>query len=192
MNCYRCLFSIVVSMLAVNVTLAQQAFEPLPEHKVIQQDVGTWDAKGKMWMPGTPEPSEFSGTEVNRSLGGMWIVSDFEGSFFGQSFVGHSTLGYDMDAKKYVGSWMDSVSPYSSSMSGTYDPKTKTMTMDSTTVDPATGKLTKGKNVIVYKDANTREMTMYIQDPETPGEMTKSMVIVYTRRKTKGSGAESK
>jgi hypothetical protein len=160
-----------------------QQFEPTAAHKVLQQDVGTWIASGKMWMPGTEDPMEFKGKEVNRLIGGMWIVSDFEGDMFGQPFSGHSTMGYDMESKKYFAQWMDSMSPYAATMSGAYDAEKKTMTMNSVSVDPETGKKVKGKSVVVYKDAKTRLMTMYNENPETPGEMMKSMEIVYTLTK---------
>ena len=183
-NCCA-LFSLLMALLSFNIVTAQEPFEPTAEHKILQQDVGTWTAKGKIWMPGSDEPTEFEGTETNRCIGGMWIVSDFKGEFFGQPFEGHATTGYDMENKNYVGSWMDSMSPYMANMSGSFDADKKTMTMDSSNIDPATGKRVKGKNVVVYKDDNTRHMTMYSENPEKPGEMVKSMEISYTRVKNK-------
>ena len=158
-----------------------QGFEPTDAHKVLNHEVGTWTAKGKVWQPGTDEPMEFEGTETNRIIGGMWVVSDFKGDFGGMKFEGHAMMGYDMDGKKYVGMWFDSMSPYPSKMSGSYDAEKKTMTFNTVNKNPETGDEYKGKNVIVYKDKDTRVMTMYM---DMDGKMVKSMELVYTRKKS--------
>ena len=149
MKCFQCILSLAIVVTALNAAMAQGPPQPTEEHKVLEQEVGTWNAKGKMWMPGSSEATEFEGVETNRSIGGMWIVSDFKGNFFGQPFEGHATMGYNLKTKKYVGRWMDNMSAYTSEMEGTYDADTKTLTMNSSGVDAATGNSTKGKNVVV-------------------------------------------
>jgi len=57
---------------------------------------------------GPPEVS--TGVETNTLVGGLWLVSDFQGRWGSQPFHGHGTFGYDTSKKKYVGIWVDSMS----------------------------------------------------------------------------------
>lgn len=155
-----------------------QQYEAKAEHAILKKDVGTWNASMKLWA-GSSEPIEAKAMEVNKMVGDLWVSSHFEGDVFGQKFTGSGTFGFDPDKKKFVGSWVDSSNPYSSHMEGTYDAKTKTMTMLTKGKDPA-GATTEGKNVQVYKDENTRIFTMYTKQGD---RFVKVMEITYTRKK---------
>lgn len=156
-----------------------QFASPSPEHEVLKKDVGTWKAKMTMWE-GEGEPAmEAEGVETNRMMGDFWIVSTFKMDFGGMPFEGHGTNGYDPKTEKFVGSWVDSTSPYAMHMTGTYDEKTSTFTFKSEGLGPD-GQPTKGKSVIVYKDDDHRTFTMYdIVD----GKEVKKMVVEYERTK---------
>lgn len=161
---------------------AQAGFAPMKEHALLKKEAGTWTAKGKMWMPGATEAMEFEGVEKNEMVGDLWVATDFKGNFGGVEFHGHGRLGFNVDSKKYEGTWFDSMSPHTTKMTGTYDEASKTLTMHSTGKGPQ-GEEMKGKNVVVYKDKDTRVMTMYSQDPNGGDKMIKTMQIVYTRKK---------
>jgi Protein of unknown function (DUF1579) len=150
------------------------------EHNILQQEVGTWDAAGKMWAPGESEPMEFSGSETNEMLGGLWLISKFDGKMGDISFTGRGTTGYDPAEKKYVGTWIDSVSPYLTIMKGDYDPATKTLTMTGDMRDAGTRKILATKQTWRYIDDNTR--TFEIHTPGEDGKMWKMMEIEYKRR----------
>jgi hypothetical protein len=92
-------------------------------------------------------------------------------------------LGYDPIKKKYVGTWIDTISPFLQTMEGTYDEKTKTSTMMATGVDMATGKESKSKMVTRHVSADERvfEMMMPVEGKEN--EWWKMMEVKYTRRK---------
>lgn len=150
------------------------------EHAVLKQDVGTWKARVSMFAAETPDVSE--GREVNRMLGDFWLVSEFKGSIMGMDFAGCGTMGYDPGSKKYVGSWIDSMTPTAMHTSGTWDAATRTMTVETMGKNPD-GSDSKGKMVTVYsKDGNTRTMTMFGMMPGMD-EMAKMMEIEYTRVK---------
>jgi uncharacterized protein DUF1579 len=149
------------------------AAKPGPEHEALKKMAGTWDATVEMLHPGaTPE----KGTETNKLLGdGLWVVSDFKSMMGQQPFEGHGVWGYDPAKKKYVGTWVDSMTSALTTSEGTYDPATKTETswMDTVGHD---GKPTKMKATTEWKDDDTRVFTMYMG--EAP-----SMRITYKRRK---------
>ena len=165
----------------IPATCVAQEPTPGPEHAVLKQEVGRWEAKIKMWA-GPGEPVESAGMEVNKMIGGFWLVSDFKGDMMGQEFQGHGTFGYDAAKKQYSGSWIDSFSPNVMHMTGNYDAATKPMTYVGEGMAPD-GTAMKSKLVTVFKDDGTRHMTMHAPSPDGGDEMVKVMEIVYTKMK---------
>ena len=149
-------------------------------HKVLHQDIGTWHADGKMWMPGSDEAMPFEGTEVNEMLGELHLLSSFSGDFGGMEFKGHATSSFDPDSETYVGVWIDVTNSYPMTMKGKYDVKTRTLTSHTMGKD-AMGTEYKGKSTVVYKDENTRVMTMY-KAGEGDNQWFKEMEITYTKK----------
>lgn len=154
--------------------------KPGPEHALFKEAEGVWDAKVESWMaPGQP-PTVSAGTETNRvGCGGMCLITDFKGSFMNTPFAGHGTETYDIGKKKYVGSWVDSMSAGLSVSESTYDPATKTMsgTMEGPDM---TGNVQKMRAVTEHKDGQ-RIFTMYMTGPD--GKEMPGMRITYTKRK---------
>jgi hypothetical protein len=156
---------------------------PTKEHEVLKQDVGTWDATIKVWMAGPDaEPAESKGTETVTLFGdGLWALGKFEGEFGGMKFEGHSQLGYNAKKGKYVGTWIDSMSDRITPMEGTYDAKTRTLTVVVDAINPATGEPMKETHVHKYLDDGSREFTMYVPGPD--GKDMKMMEVRYTKKK---------
>lgn len=151
--------------------------EPGPEHEMLKKDVGTWDATVEMFMaPGAP-PSVSKGTEVVTMLGGFWQITEFKSEMMGQPFEGRGATGYDPAQKKFVGTWVDSMTPAYYTLEGTYDAAKKTMTAFMEGPDPS-GQVVKTKSVTEWTDADTRVFTMYAPDGQSV-----SMRITYKRRK---------
>jgi hypothetical protein len=156
--------------------------KPGPEHAVLAQDVGTWDAVIVLaGPPGAPEMKS-TGVEANTlGCGGLCLISDFKGELMpGVAFEGHGTTAYDSVAKKYVGSWVDSMSAGMATSEGTYDPATKKFTGTMTARDMS-GNMAKSRTVSENPDADRRVMTMFTTMPD--GKEVQTMRITYTRRK---------
>jgi hypothetical protein len=151
--------------------------KPGPEHEVLKNDVGTWDATVEMMGLA---PSVSKGVETSTMVGGLWLVTDFKSEMMNQPFQGHGVSGYDLTKKKYVGTWVDSMSPGMMLGESTYDPKTKTMTGEMEGPDMS-GKMEKMKSVTEWKDPDTRVFTMYMTGPD--GKEAPVMRITYKRRK---------
>ena len=158
--------------------------KPLPEHKILAADEGTWDATIRMYEKGPDaEPSVSKGSEVNEVLpGGLWVLSKFEGDFGGMKFLGRGQCGYDPVKKKYVGTWLDSTSTVLSLLEGEYDAKTKTMTFVGDGYDPVQKAKFSQKMVTKTKDDGSRVFTLYMKFEGQPAEV-KFLEIAYTRRK---------
>lgn len=154
--------------------------KPGPEHKLLEQDAGTWDATLEMFMaPGAP-PMVSQGTETSTiGCGGLCLITDFKSTMGGAPFHGHGTATWDPARKKYVGSWTDSMSAGIYVSESTYDSATKTSTGFMEGPD-MTGKVVKTKAVTQYKEPGTRVFTMYTTG--TDGKEVPSMKITYKRK----------
>jgi Protein of unknown function (DUF1579) len=164
-----------------NVVNGQESYaapEPSPEHALLKNDVGVWDAAMTIFTPGQ-EPMKGKGVETGKMIGGFWVFSHLEYEMMGMKFSGVGSYGYDPDAKKYVGSWLGSDGPHASHMVGDYDAETKTFTYEMSFKD-ATGNPAKGKIIFNYPDANRRHFELHM---DMGGEMAKFLEIEYTKRK---------
>ena len=154
---------------------------PGPEHKALEQFVGTWDTNAKMWhAPGTP-PQESTGTAENKmALGGRFLEQHFEGTMMGQPFSGMGYTGYDLYKKQYVGNWMDSMGTTIMNSTGKADSSGKTMTFTGTMDDYMAKKTMPFKEVIKVVDNDHHTFEMWYPGPD--GKMFKMMEITYTRK----------
>lgn len=173
----------LVSVLPLAAASAQMPApaQPGPEHALLKKDVGTWDATVEMnGPPGTPAMVSKGTETVTIACGGLWQVSEFKADMAGMPFEGRGTVGYDPAKKKYVGTWVDSMTAGLSLVEATYDPAKKTMTGWMEGPDGA-GKITKMKEVTEWKDDDTRVFTMFTATPD--GKEAPTMKISYKRRK---------
>lgn len=154
---------------------------PGPEHKILERWVGEWDCETTVSMaPGEP-PAVSKGTSSSRlTCGGLWLVTDYESTLMEQPFIGHHVVGFDPGSGKYQLNWVDSMSTRFSLGEGTFDAATKTMTSHVKSFDPA-GTPWEWRETDVWKDADTREWTMYAPGPD--GSEIVMVHIVYKRRK---------
>lgn len=113
--------------------LAQEAPKfpgPQKEHEVLKQFVGEWETEMEASMaPGEP-PTKCKGTMSSRMIGEFWVVSEIDTEMMGAPMKGLQTIGYDPKAKKYVGTWVDSMMNHLWKYSGSMDEKSKTLTLE--------------------------------------------------------------
>ena len=160
--------------------LMQKAATPGDAHKKLEPMVGTFDAKVKMWMDPSKPPEESAGTSENTwVLGNRFVQMKYEGTAMGQPFSGMGFEGYDNVTKKYMGTWMDTLSTgmmlSTGTMTGNVMKETSTMS------DPTTGKATKATTKVTVADNDHHTMEMWAAGPD--GKTYKMMEIVYTRKK---------
>jgi len=154
--------------------------KPGPEQEILKMQEGNWDAVVESWMaPGQP-PVTTKGSETNTMLGGLWLVSDFKGEFMGTPFQGHGVLGWDAVKKKYVNTWVDSMSVGLTTGEATYDGSKKVLAGWMEGPD-MTGKVMKMNELSEQKDADNRVFTMSVPGPD--GHDVPIMRITYKRRK---------
>lgn len=104
---------------------------PVKEHEWLGQLVGEWETEGEVVFGPDQPPMKCKGTESIRSIGGFWVLSETHGTPPGSdvSMTGLMTLGYDVERKKYVGTWVDSMTGYLWTYEGTVDESGKKLTL---------------------------------------------------------------
>jgi len=105
--------------------------EPQKEHRWLDRLVGEWTYEGECVMgPGQP-PMKNHGVETVRSLGGLWTIGEGEGDTpEGGTAKTVMTLGYDPQAKRFVGTFIASVMAYLWTYSGSLDESGKVLVLD--------------------------------------------------------------
>lgn len=144
--------------------------KPQAEHQWLHKLVGEWTFEHDC-SPGPDQPAmKSTGTEVVRSLGGLWTIGEGDGEIPGggrsQSIM---TLGYDPETKRFVGSFIASVMTHFWPYNGSLDAAKNMLTLDSE--GPSftdEGKLAKYQDIITFLDDNHRTLSsQYLDDHGT-------------------------
>ena len=155
--------AVLLSCLALSVRAQDSKSDDQSAYKLLAKEEGVWDADIKMMAPGTDgkiEATTSKGVETNRMMAGKWLISDFKGEMFGSTFEGHGTYGYDAKKNKYVATWVDTMSVRIDALEGTYDEKTKTLTLNSDSESPD-GKPMKMRLETQFNDDGTRTFSLW-------------------------------
>ena len=175
---------LLLSLSLVPALVAAQAPPPPmpgPEHAILKDDVGTWDATVEMMMPGAPPAPPSKGVEVNAlSCNGLCLVTDFKGEIMGGPFQGHGVSTWDPAKKKYVGSWSDSMAAGMALTEATWDAGKKTMNGTMNAPDGQGGTVSM-RSAVEYTADGKRVFSMFMTGPD--GKEMPTMRITYTKRK---------
>ena len=156
---------------------------PGPPHKKLAALAGTWNTKTKAWMePGKP-PVEGVGTcEQRMLLDGRYLQQEYTGEMMGNPFTGINVIGYDNHSKKYVSTWIDSMSSGIYYFEGTGSGKT--ITQKCSYDDPVRGPMV-WRSVTRIVDNNTLKYDMYLTPKR--GKEEKMMEMTVTRNRVSTS-----
>ena len=164
--------------------------KPGENHKLLAAMAGDWTYTMKMMMdPATGKPSESKGAATRKAMfDGRYYSFDVtgkikmpgpDGKMKDMEFKGHAIEGYDNGQKKFVSSWIDSMSTMMMNSEGTYDAATKTFTYTAN-CEMMPGMPVKMREVIRIVDQDHHNFEMY--EDRGQGE-TKTIEINYTRKK---------
>lgn len=151
---------------------------PGDAHKKLEPMVGNWTYEAKFYMaPGAP-PMEMKGeTKTAWIMGGRFLQEEVTGP----EFKGMSIIGYDNQSKKYVATWIDSMTTSISHQTGECDAAGKVFTWTHTDYDPVFGQKIKMRDVIKIEGPDKYVMEFYKTAPD--GKEMKSGEIVSVRKK---------
>ncbi len=137
------------------------------------------DSKANMG-PGQPQ-MECKGTLSSRKLG-FWVMNEMKGDMAGSPMIGIQTIGYDAKTKKYVGTWVDSMTDFMWKYEGTVDKSGKILTLEAdgpSFVEPT--KQTKFQDIYEFKSAD--EMLITSKMLGSDGKWTTFMSGTAVRKK---------
>lgn len=110
---------------------AQQPEFPQPQeqHQWLERFAGEWVTQSEGSMGPDQPPMQCEGTMSSRMLGGFWVVNEMQGDVMGAPMTGLQTIGYDPEKKKYVGTWVDSMTNLLWQYEGTVDESGKKLSL---------------------------------------------------------------
>lgn len=156
--------------------------EVLAEHQWLHQLIGEWTFESECFMGPDQPPMKSSGSEVVRSLGGLWTIGEgVGGGPEGGTWSSVMTLGYDPRIQRFVGTFIASMMTHLWPYNGTLDAARKVLTLDSEGPSfSGDGSMSKYQDIIEIIDADHR--TLKSQVPGPNGEWTQFMSATYTRK----------
>lgn len=155
--------------------------EPGPFHKKLEPLIGDWTFKASFTMDPSMPAAEMTGQSMRKwILDGRFMQDDAKGDS-GMPFRGLGISGYDNAMKKYVSTWIDSMTTSIAYSTGEVDATGKVFTYWREEYNPMYGQKVKARDVIRVIDDNHHEMEFYSTPPG--GKEFKSGHIKYERKK---------
>lgn len=153
---------------------------PSAPHKMMAEEVGTWNCEMTFWMEPNGKPEKANSTaDIKMILGGRYQESNYKGMMMGMPFEGKATMAYNNASKEFTSTFVDNMGTGMMVAMGKYDEGSKTIELKGDMVNPMNGKKTPYREMYTIVDANTRKMEMF--DTKN-GQEYKSMEIVMTRK----------
>lgn len=156
--------------------------EPQKEHQWLNRFIGEWSSETEYIMGSDQTPSISKGSEVVRSLGGIWIVMEGE-SEMPDSGIGRTlmTLGYDPQSDRYVGTFIGSMMTHLWLYNGSLDTEEKRLVLDTEGPNFSESSMAKYKDSIEFVSDDHRIMTSQILGDD--GNWLQFMTANYHRQK---------
>lgn len=158
------------------------------QHKWLERLLGEWEFE--METPGEAgkEPTKSKGTEVVKSLGGVWIVAEGIGDMCGSPMHSLMTLSYDAEKGAFVGTWVGSMMVYLWVYRGELDESGKSLTLSAegpSWEDPK--KMRNYRDIIEFVDDDHRFLRSEMQQED--GTWKEFMRLPYRRKSSDGISA---
>ncbi|HZG40513.1 MAG TPA: DUF1579 domain-containing protein [Nodosilinea sp.] len=154
--------------------------EPQAEHQWLDKLVGKWVSECECSMGPDQPPSNTRGTEVVRSLGGLWVVAEGEGEMpDGETGTTLMTLGYDPQTKRYTGTFVGSMMTHMWIYSGSLNEAKTTLTLETEGPNFSQNAMAPYKDIIEFVTDDHRIMTSQILTDD--GQWHQFMTAHYRR-----------
>ena len=156
--------------------------EPQSEHRWLEKLVGNWTYENEAVMATGEAPIKSTGTEVVRSLGGLWTIGEGQGAVpDGGIHKSIMTLGYDPAKQRFVGIFIGSMMSHLWIYDGKLDAAGKLLTLDSAGPNFTGDGLARYQDLIEFVDDNHRILGSQIQQAD--GTWNHFMTAHYYRTK---------
>jgi Protein of unknown function (DUF1579) len=156
--------------------------KPQTQHQWLDKFVGEWISECECQMGPDQPPSKTQGTEIVRSIGGLWIMA--EGQMKcpdGDNATSIMTLGYDPQSQRYVGTFIASMMTHLWLYNGSLDAAGKVLTLDSEGPNFNQSAMAKYQDIIEFVNDDHRIMTSQLLGDD--GTWHQFMTAHYRRQK---------
>ncbi|MGZ8241654.1 MAG: DUF1579 domain-containing protein [Methylobacter sp.] len=154
--------------------------EPGEPHKLFASLAGSWTTKTREWVEPNKPPTESTGSaEMKMLLDGRFLQQEFTGNMMGKPYSGVGISAYDNLRKRYVSTWMDTMSTGIFIMEGTGSADGKTITLTGKHAEPGGGQMT---HRAIWKIIDNNNQTFDMYGAHHGGKEMKMMEITYTRK----------
>lgn len=155
--------------------------EPEQEHHWLQRLVGEWTVELECRM-GPDEPTMKSNRrESVRSLGALWTIAEGSEDTPGDAIDSVTTLGFDPQIKRFVGTFITSMMTHLWPYNGTLDASGKVLTLDSEGPSFAgDGTMAKYQDIIELVTDDYRILSSQVLGSD--GQWTRFMTAHYRRK----------
>jgi Protein of unknown function (DUF1579) len=156
--------------------------EPQKQHQWLDKFIGEWISETEYRMGSDQPLSTIKGTEVVRSLGGVWIIAEGSGEMpdasSGKTMM---TLGFDPQSDRFVGTFIGSMMTHLWIYNGSLDAEEKRLTLDTEGPNFSQGAIAPYKDIIEFVSNDHRIMTSQILMDD--GNWNHFMTAHYRRQK---------
>jgi hypothetical protein len=156
--------------------------ESQKEHKWLDKFIGEWISETEYSMEPNQLPSKIKGTEVVRSLGGLWIIAEGVGEMpdasAGKTMM---TLGFDPQSDRFVGTFIGTMMTHLWIYNGSLDATEKVLTLDTEGPNFTQSTMTKYKDIIEFVNDDHRTMISQILGDD--GNWLQFMTAHYRRQR---------
>lgn len=154
---------------------------PEREHRWLQKLVGEWTSEIEAKMGPDQPVMTLRGTEVVRSLGGLWTIGEGEGEMpGGGTSKSIMTLGYDPRTRRYVGTFVASMMTHLWLYNGRLDEAGKVLVLDSEGPDFSQKGMAKYQDLLEFVDDDHRILSSQVLSED--GTWNRFMTAHYRRK----------
>jgi hypothetical protein len=137
--------------------------KPQKQHQWLDKFIGEWTSETEYNMEPNGEPSKFTGTEVVRSIDGVWIVAEGLGYLpDGGTGTTMMTLGFDPQIDRFVGTFVGSMMTHLWLYNGSLDATEKVLTLDTEGPNFSQTTMAKYQDIIEFVSDDHRVMKSQI------------------------------
>ena len=158
-----------------------EAATPGAMHAYLQESVGVWQGKSKMWMAPGMEPQESECTStITSMMDGRYTRCEISGDMAGMPFNGFGIYGFDNVSQKFQSSWIDNCGTGMMHGTGELSSDASTLTWTMNYHCPIAKKQVTMREVERRTGKDTMTLEMY--GPDKSGKEFKMMEIAFTRK----------
>ncbi len=161
--------------------------EPQKEHQWLSKLIGEFTFESECSMGPDQPPMKAAGTEIVRSLGGLWTIAEGECGAAVECSEGAGgwksimTLGFDPATKRFVGTFVATMMTHLWTYNGSLDAAERVLTLDTIGPNFTDGSLIKYQDLIEIHSDDYR--TLSSQTIGSDGQWHKFMTAHYRRKK---------